>query len=84
MSPERSSLIRSHAEVSLLMMVFSDNEIDKNDKSTNYNNKNKVRLRGYKYIHEVRLKGTRYILFVELVPTHGKNFPSRLFKEPYI
>ena len=76
MSPERSSLIRSHAEVSLLMMVFSDNEIDKNDKSSNYNNKNKVRLRGYKYIHER--------LFVELVPTHGKNFPSRLFKEPYI
>ena len=64
----------SHAEMSLLVMVFSHNKNDKkNYKSSNQNNNHdKARTRATKYMHEVRLRGNLYFLFVKLMATHGK------------
>ena len=59
MSPEHNNLLLSHAEVSLLRIVFGDNKIDRNGKSNNdtsCNIINNVRLKITNNLHEVRLR----------------------------
>ena len=67
MSPEHNNPLLSHAEVSLLRIVFGDSKVDRNGKSnsdTSCNIINNVRLKVTNNLNEERLRCTRYVLFV--------------------